>query len=112
MNTLTTPIQELTADDFDQVIHQSQLPVLVDFWAPWCGPCKTMTPILEAFAEEHSDEISVAKVNVDDAKALATRFGLRSIPTMIFFREGEEVDRLTGAVGKDVLDDHLAKLQV
>ena len=109
-NTIQSSIQHLTTDNFDQTLKGSDLPVLVDFWAPWCGPCKMMEPILDNFAEEQGDQVSVTKVNVDDAAALAARYEIRSIPTMILFKDGEEVDRISGAVGKEVLTEKLNTL--
>lgn len=105
MNTLESTIQHLTSDDFDKAIASNGQPVLVDFWAPWCGPCKMMEPILDDFAADQDGRVQVAKVNVDDAPELAARFQIRSIPTIIIFKEGKEVDRLSGAVGKAVLEE-------
>ncbi len=105
MNTLESTIQHLTVDDFDKTITNSDQPVLVDFWAPWCGPCKMMEPILDDFANDQRSRVLVTKVNVDDAPQLAARFEIRSIPTIIIFKDGKEVERISGTVGKAVLDE-------
>ncbi len=109
MKTIESTIRHLTADDFDGVIESSRhQPVLVDFWAPWCGPCKMMEPILDELANEQGGRVVVAKVNVDEAPNLARRYEIRSIPTIVLFKNGEEVDRISGTVGKSVLEEKLS----
>jgi thioredoxin 1 len=100
-------VMELTEHDFDFYIGQSALPVLVDFWAPWCGPCQMIAPVLERMAEEFAGRAVVTKVNVDDEPGLAQRFGIRSIPTMILFVDGEPVDRINGVVPAEVIASKL-----
>lgn len=90
--------------DFQAEVLDADRPVLVDFWAPWCGPCRIVGPILEELAEERSGEIVVAKVNTDINQATAARLGIQGIPTMILFKNGQEVDRVVGAVPKAALD--------
>ena len=82
---------------FDTVVLQSNVPVLVDFWAPWCGPCRMVAPTLEKLAGEYADKILVAKVNTDDNPMYAMQYGVQGIPTLLFVREGKEVDRIVGA---------------
>ena len=90
-------VQEVNAQSFDELISTSTVPVVVDFWAPWCGPCRMVGPVLEKLAEEHSDKISVAKVNVDDNQDIAARYGIMSIPTVIMFEGGAVKSQLIGA---------------
>ena len=96
-------ISQLSEATFSEEVNGSTEPVLVDFWAEWCGPCKTIAPVLEEIAEEQSGSLRIAKVNVDDNQSLAVQFGVQSIPTMIVFKDGEEVHRIVGARGKPQL---------
>ena len=101
----------LTLSDgiFDETIVGADRPVLVDFWAEWCSPCKMIAPVLEEIAAEHSDTLQIAKLNVDDNPDTAMRFGVMSIPTLIVFKGGEPVKRLVGAKGKSALLQDLAE---
>lgn len=94
---------------FDEEIGSSSTPVLVDFWAEWCGPCKMIAPILEEIADEKGDAIKILKLNVDDAPEIARRFEVMSIPTMILFKDGEEAKRIIGAKPKQALVDDIAE---
>jgi thioredoxin 1 len=102
-------IVTLTSSTFDETIRGSQTPVLVDFWAEWCGPCKQIAPVLAEIATENKDKITIAKLNVDDHGDIASRFGVMSIPTLILFHQGEPAKRLVGAKGKGQLVQELAE---
>ena len=88
----------LGSQDFDRFISKNDLPVVVDFWAAWCGPCKMMAPAFSQLASEMSSQIRFAKVNTEQAQDISARFNIRSIPTMILFKNGKEVDRVSGAL--------------
>ena len=99
----------LSDSTFDETVGGSDTPVLVDFWAEWCGPCKMIAPTLEEIASEHEGKLRIAKLNVDDNPQTAMRFNVMSIPTLLVFREGEPVKRLVGAKGKGQLLQDLAE---
>lgn len=100
---------ELTSADFDTEVLQSDVPYLVDFWAPWCGPCRMMGPVIDAVASKYAGRVKVGKVNVDEAADLAGKFGIRSIPTLMIFRDGQQVDMVVGAVPEAELAQRLDK---
>jgi thioredoxin 1 len=93
---------ELTDANFDSEVLESNRTVLVDFWADWCGPCRTMAPIVEEVAGAYAGKIKVGKINVDDCGERAAAYGVMSIPTLIFFKNGKEVDRIVGSVPKAI----------
>ena len=97
-------------DSFETEVEKSDLPVLVDFWAPWCGPCHMVAPFVEQLATEYDGKARVAKVNVDEAQQVAVKFGVRSIPTLLYFKGGKVVDQVVGAVPKEELKRKLDAL--
>ena len=104
------PTIEINETNFERDVLQSKEPVLVDFWAEWCGPCKMLGPVLDEIATEQSGRVKVAKVNVDQNPTLAARFGIQSIPTLLYFAHGEVRDQTVGAVGKGQIVSKLEKL--
>lgn len=100
-------ITNLTAETFDEVVGAADGAVLVDFWAEWCGPCKMIAPILDEIASEH-DNLKIAKVNVDENSAIAQRYQVMSIPTLLVFKDGEVAKRMVGAKGKAAMLEDLA----
>ena len=102
-----TDIKNLSLDDFDNEISSSNIPVLVDFWAEWCGPCKSLGPILEEISKDLKDKLQVVKVNLDENQDLAMKYSIRSIPTLLLFKEGELVDTKVGLLPKSDLVEWL-----
>ncbi len=100
----------VTDADFDQQILKSEVPALVDFWAAWCGPCRTVGPVVEELAGEYKDKVKVAKLNVDDNKQTPSKYGVKGIPTLMLFKDGKVVDQIVGAVPKNKIKDMLDKV--
>lgn len=100
----------ITDHNFSQEVAQSKLPVLVDFWAPWCGPCRIISPIVEELAKEFEGKIKVGKLNVDENPETAGQFGVMSIPTLLMFKEGKPVDSIVGAQSKETIKQAMEKL--
>ena len=102
---------ELNDDTFDkEVLQENGVPVLVDFWAPWCGPCRIISPIVEDLAAQHAGKLKVAKMNVDDNPKTPSTYGIRGIPTLIMFKEGQVVDQIVGAVPKAQIEEAVQKV--
>ena len=100
-NSISTPsVIHLDEATFDQVLSDSNVPILVDFWATWCGPCRMVAPILEEIAEEHAEAVRIVKVDVDNNPELSNRFGIRNIPTLLVFKGGELKDQVVGLTSK------------
>ena len=97
---MSDAVTNLTEATFDEIVNGSSAPVVVDFWAEWCGPCKMIAPILDEIANEQGDSVKITKLNVDENPAIAQRFGVMSIPTLLVFRDGEVDKRIVGAKGK------------
>ncbi len=106
---MSKPI-DITDDSFEQEVLQSDKPVIVDFWATWCGPCKMIAPILEEVASEYSDKVKVTKLDVDANNKTAGKYNIMSIPSLLFFRNGEVVDQVTGAIPKSQLTARVDKV--
>ena len=102
----------LTEQNFDEMLAQSDGVLMVDFWAEWCGPCKAIAPVLEELARDAGGRVTLAKVNVDDNHGLAARYGVRSIPTVLFIKDGKVLDQVVGAVPRAKLKEKLAALGV
>lgn len=100
----------LTNDNFEAEVAKSDIPVLVDFWAPWCGPCKALAPIMEQLAAEYAGKLKIGKLDIDENNELAIKFGVRSIPTMLFFKGGQPVDKMVGAVPKAQIIQRLGQI--
>jgi thioredoxin 1 len=103
-------VMEFTEQNFESEVLKSQLPVLVDFWAEWCGPCKMLTPIIELVAGENKGVIKIGKLNIDNAPQIASRYGVSSIPTLLFVKNGVVVEQHVGMLAKKVLDAKIAQL--
>ena len=99
-------VPEITVDSFEADVLQAEKPVLVDFWAPWCGPCRVISPVVAKMADQYKDELTVFKLNVDDHPAIAQKYEIRGIPALLFFNGGEVVNTVVGAVPETVLEQH------
>ncbi len=92
---------EISADTFEQEVLKSEIPVVIDLWAPWCGPCKALTPILESAAADYEGKIKVVKLNIDESPSIAAQYQVMSIPTLLFFKDGNVESQVIGLVGKE-----------
>ena len=107
---MAAKLQEVSDQDFETVVLNSDIPVMVDFWAPWCGPCKAIGPMIEQLAQHYDGRIRVAKMNVDDNSATPARFGIKSVPTVMFFKDGKLFEQVAGMVSRPVLEKAVEKL--
>ncbi len=99
-----------TDENFEKEVLQSDLPVMVDFWAPWCGPCQMAGPVIDELAEENDGRVKIGKLNVDDNQQVAMKYGVMSIPTVILFKNGKEIARKIGFAGKQMYEDLLRQI--
>lgn len=106
---MSDKVTSVTDSSFEKEVLQAGKPVLVDFWAEWCAPCRMLAPTIEAVAEKFGDSVGVVKVNVDDNTATAQRYGIKGIPTLILFSEGTEVERMVGATSKESISKMMEK---
>ncbi|GAB7022670.1 thioredoxin [Salidesulfovibrio brasiliensis] len=100
---------QVTDSNFEEEVLKSDIPVLIDFWAPWCGPCRAMGPVIDELAGEFEGQVKVLKMNVDENSGTPGKYGIRAIPTLILFKDGEVVDQSTGAVSKSSIKEMIAK---
>ena len=100
-------VKELTTENFETEVNKFAGTVLVDFWAPWCGPCRMVGPVVEELAKDYAGKVKVGKLNTDDAPDIASKFGIRSIPTLLFFKDGAVVQQLVGAYPKSKISEKL-----
>ena len=103
-------VLEVNDASFDQEVLRSEQPVLVDFWAAWCGPCKAIAPIVDGVAASYAGKLKVAKVNVDQNGATPSRYGIRGIPALLFFKDGKVADQIVGYVAQDVIEEKIKRL--
>jgi len=102
---MTQNIVEIDDDSFEEKVLKSDKPIMVDFWAPWCGPCKAIAPTVDALEKQYGSDMAFAKVNVDENPISPSKYGVQAIPTLIFFKNGEIVDQITGMVAKEKLEE-------
>lgn len=106
---MSEKVRTVTDSSFEKEVLQSERPVLVDFWAAWCAPCRMLAPTVEAVAEQYVESAAVVKLNVDDNPSMAQRYGIKGIPTLILFRAGKEVERIVGATSKESISRIIEK---
>jgi thioredoxin 1 len=100
---------QVTDSNFESEVLKCDLPVLVDFWAPWCGPCRAIAPVIDELIQEYAGRVKIAKMNVDENSSTPSKYGIRAIPTLILFKGGEVIEQITGAVSKGSIKDLLSE---
>jgi len=100
---------QVTDSNFEAEVLNSDIPVLIDFWAPWCGPCRAMGPVIDELSSEYEGKVKIVKMNVDESSATPGNYGIRAIPTLILFKDGEVLDQSTGAVSKSSIKEMIEK---
>jgi len=101
--------KEISGEEFNKEVLQSQIPVLVDFWAPWCGPCHMVAPIVDAVAQKYQGRLKVVKLNVDNGRQVAAQYGIMSIPTLMLFKDGNQVEQMIGVLPQVALEDKIKR---
>jgi len=107
---MASNVVNVTDNDFEQVVLQAETPVMVDFWAPWCGPCRAVAPVLEDLARDYAGKVKIAKLNTDENPERMVEYGVMGIPTLILFKDGKEVDRIVGAGPRAIYTQRLEKV--
>ncbi|MBI1977101.1 MAG: thioredoxin [Candidatus Omnitrophica bacterium] len=107
---MSDTVIEITDDNFEKEVLQSSVPVMLDFWAEWCGPCRMLAPVLEEVAPVFQGKLRILKLNVDENPDAGAKYGVMSLPTMIFFKNGKEVDRVVGAVSKNEVQNRIKRV--
>lgn len=107
---MATNVSDTSDSSFEADVIKSSVPVIVDFWAPWCGPCKSIAPILDELASQYAGKLKILKLNVDDNRQASERFNVRSIPNLVFFKDGQRVEQIVGAQSKEAIETTIKKI--
>jgi len=100
---------QVTDSNFEEEVLKCDLPVVVDFWAPWCGPCRAMGPVIDEMSDEYAGQVKISKMNVDENSVTPSKYGIRAIPTLILFKNGEVLEQITGAVSKSSIKEMISQ---